>query len=193
MSDEAGRAGEPLARLERGGWTLSEETTETLFSLPTARVEGHTRLYEDPALREAIHEAGGPDHVWRFFFATAVTFVPPLGPGVGPMIRPTVVSEAKRRFADDLRDRGFEDVRKGSTQSYRVESGKARITPFGASYPVEGGDIGVRGYLAVWQDDGFRLAGGAYPESGLAAILGERPAGADSYREELLALIRSVG
>ncbi|MFC7226160.1 hypothetical protein N0B31_01990 [Salinirubellus salinus] len=193
MSDDAGRAGEPRDRLERGGWTLSEDTTETLFSLPTARVEGHTRLYEDPELREAIREAGGPDHVWRFFFATDVTFEPPLGPGVGPMIQPSVTSEAKRRFADDLRDRGFEDVKKGSTQSYRVDGSRARITPFGARYPVEGGEIGIRGYLAVWRDGGFRLAGGAYPDSGLEAVLGETPAGAEAYRDELLALIRSVG
>lgn len=191
MSEDAGRVGEPLDRLERGGWTLSEESTETLFSLPTARVEGHTRLYEDPDLRAAIHEAGGPDHVWRFFFATTVEFVPPLGPGVGTMIKGTVVSEAKRRFADDLRDRGFENVRKGSTQSYRVDGGRARITPFGAEYPLEGGEIGVRGYLAVWRDGGFRLAGGAYPESGLTRLLGSEPE--TDYREELLSLIRAVG
>lgn len=193
MTDDAGRAGVPLDRLERGGWTLSEETTETLFSLPTARVEGHTRLYEDPDLRQAIHEAGGPDHVWRFFFATAVTFDPPLGPGVGSVIKPTVVSESKRRFAGDLRDRGFEQVKQGSTQSYRVEGGRARITPFGASYPLDGSEISIRGYLAVWRDGGFRIAGGAYPDSGLEALLGERPAGAEDYRDELLELIRSVG
>ena len=190
MSENAGRAGEPLDRLERGGWTLSEETTETLFSLPTARVEGHTRLYEDPDLRVAIREAGGPDHVWRFFFATALEFTPPLGPGVGPMIQGSVVREARRRFADDLRDRGFEDVREGSTQSYRVDGGRARITPFGADYPLDGGAIGIRGYLAVWRDGGFKLAGGAYPDSGLERVLGQPPD--EDYREELLSLIRAV-
>jgi len=191
MSDEAGPGGEPLDRLERGGWDLSEDTTETLFSLPTARVEGRTRLYEDPELRAAVAEADGPDHVWRFFFATDVTFVPPLAPGFGAVIKPTVVSEARRRFADDLRDRGFEDVRKGSTQSYRVGGGRARLTPFGATYSVKGGGVGVRGCLAVWRDRGFRLAGGAYPESGLERLLGEWPE--TDYREELLSLIRSVG
>jgi hypothetical protein len=191
MSDDADRVGEPADRLERGGWGLSEDTTEKLFSLPTAKVEGRTRLYEDPDLRAAIHDAGGPDHVWRFFFATAVTFVPSLAPGVGSMIQPSIVSESKRRFSDDLRDRGFEDVRKGSTQSYRVDGGRARITPFSASYPLDGEDIGVRGYLAVWRDGGFRLAGGAYPDSGLERLLGETPEA--DYREELLSLIRAVG
>jgi hypothetical protein len=193
MTDDAGPVGEPTARLERGGWTLSEDTTETLFSLPTARVEGRTRLYEDPELREGIHAAGGPDHVWRFFFATSVEFEPPLAPGVGPMIQPSVVSEAKRRFADDLRDRGFESVRQGSTQSYRVDGGRARLTPFGASYPMEGRNIGIRGYLAVWRDGGFRIAGGAYPDAGLEGLLEEVPADAEAYREELLSLLRSVG
>jgi hypothetical protein len=191
MSDSAGEAGEPLDRLERGGWALSDETAETLFSLPTATVEGHTRLYEDPQLREAIQEAGGPDHVWRFFFATDVTFVPRLAPGIAPMIQPSVVSQAKRRFANDLRDRGFNSVRKGTTQSYRVDDGRARITPFGADYSVDGGDIGVRGYLAVWRDNGFRLAGGAYPDSGLTRLLGS--AADEEYRDELLSLIRAVG
>jgi hypothetical protein len=144
-------------------------------------------------LREVIHAAGGPDHVWRFFFATSVEFEPPLAPGVGPMIQPSVVSEAKRRFADDLRDRGFESVQKGSTQSYRVDGGRARITPFSGNFRLDDGRVGIRGYLAVWQDGGFRIAGGAYPDSGLEALLGDAPAGAGDYREELLSLIRSVG
>jgi hypothetical protein len=198
--DTVGRAGEPLDRLEAGGWELDAETTETLFSLPTATVEGHTCLYEDPTLRAAVREAGGPDHVWRFFFATAVEFSPSLSPGMAPIIKPSVVTESARRFEKDLRERGFRNVTRGSRQNVRVQSGeRARLTDFKGSYPLSSGtedrSVAVRGYLAVWEDDGFRLAGGAYPESGLMDLLAGSDVTPDGnrYREELLTLIRAVG
>ena len=103
MTEETGtgRAGEPVERLEAGGWVLAEESTETLFELSAARVEGHTRVYEDAALRRAVREASGVDQLCRFFFATAVEFSPPLSAGVAPVIKPTVASEARREFAND--------------------------------------------------------------------------------------------
>jgi hypothetical protein len=191
--DSAGRTGEPVDRLAADGWVLTESSTETLFSLPAATVEGHTRLYADPDLRERVREGGGPDHVWRFFFATAVEFDPSLSPGLGPMVKPSVVTESARRFERDLRERGFEDLDRGRRQNVRVRSGeRARLTGVSASYPLDGETVAVRGYIAVWQDDGFRLAGGAYPESGLEGFLGE-PVDAAGYRNELLELVRAVG
>jgi len=55
-------------------------------------------------------------------------------------------------------------------------------------------DLRVRGFLAVWLDGEFRIAGGAYPESGLEGLLAEADVDPDgaAYREELLALIRAV-
>lgn len=205
MSEERGtrgRAGEPVERLEAGGWEPVEESTETLFELSAARVVGHTRVYGDGALRRAVREASGVDQLCRFFFATTVEFSPPLSPGVAPVVKPTVASEARREFAADLRERGFANVDRGRTRNVRVDAGaRARLTDFRATYPLQDGeasvDLRVRGFLAVWLDDGFRIAGGAYPESGLSGLLADadvdvEPDGS-AYREELLDLIRAVG
>lgn len=202
MSEETrgGRAGEPVGRLEAGGWTLAEESTETLFELSAARVVGHTRVYEDAALRDAVREASGIDQLCRFFFATTLEFSPPLSPGVAPMVKPTVASEARSEFAADLEDRGFTDVDRGRTRNVRVDSSsRARLTDYRAGYPLRAEgvsvDLRVRGFLAVWLDGEFRIAGGAYPESGLADLLSDADVEPDgtAYREELLALIRATG
>ncbi|WP_435195802.1 hypothetical protein [Natronomonas sp. EA1] len=170
-------------------WTLTEETTETVFSLPTATVEGHTRLYEDEGLRAQVVEAGGADRRWRFFFTTALEFQPPLAPAVVPMVKPSVVTEAKRTFASDLRERGFENVETGRTETVRVRSGaRARLTAYRATLSSGETDLSIRGYLAVWHDDGFLLAGGAYPQGGVSGA--EIDPG--EYRTELLDLIRAV-
>ncbi|WP_255197033.1 hypothetical protein [Halorarius litoreus] len=184
----------PTERLDSGGWELQEETTDTVFQLPTVTVEGHTLLYEDAALRERVHERTGVDQTWRFFFATALTFSPPLAPGLAPLVKSTVASEAQRTFAKDLRERGFSEVDRGRSQTIRIDGDRARLSNFRAIYPLETDgrtvDLQVAGWLAVWNGDGFRLAGGAYPEAGFQAVEEQRDAGA--YRDELLSLIRDV-
>jgi hypothetical protein len=69
------------------------------------------------------------------------------------------------------------------------------LTDFRGRYPLEEGSVDVRGYLAVWEDDGFRLAGGAYPEAGLESLLagGDVTPDGNRYRDELLTLVRAVG
>jgi hypothetical protein len=206
----------PEERLAAGGWTLVEETSETRFELPTMRVVAHTRLYEDAELREAVRDRVGIDRPWRFFFATRLAFRPSLAPGIGPaMVYSTVSSEAKREFAADLAERGFKDVSRGRNQRMRTETGdRASLTKYDASYRLDpaGGDstgersgtgsgdrrtIPVTGWLAIWiHENAFRLAGGAYPERSLAGVLDvadERlDSGRETYREELLDLIRAV-
>lgn len=191
----------PEDQLDAGGWTLVEEREETLFRLPTAQVRGYTSLYEDGDLREAVERAADVDRQWRFFFATRLSFVPPLAPGVGPaMLTPTVQSEARRQFASDLRERGFEDVSRGRTERIRVRSGgRAHLQSFEARLPVGVGGIAtldVEGWLGVWTTAGeFRLAGGAYPtglpELGDALGVPDLPDAGDC-REELWRLIRDV-
>lgn len=175
------------------------DEVETLFSLSAVRVEGHTRVYEDAALRAAVRAAADLDHIWRFFFATQVSFSPPLASGIAPLVRSRVESEARSSFADDLLARGFENVAAGDSRRARVRSGaRAEFTPFEARYRLPAPDeraLDIEGVLAVWLDDGFVVAGGAYPAN-LAAVLGdELDVGADAsgYREELLDLVRSVG
>jgi hypothetical protein len=202
-------------------WTLVEESSETRFELPTMRVVGHTRLYEDTELREAIREQTGIDRRWRFFFATRLEFAPPLAPGIGPaMLYGSVSTEAKREFATDLEKRGFENVSRTRGGQVRTETGdRAALTKYGTRYRLDlGNDEGnaaasnvptrdegpsgtqtlpVTGWLAIWIRRGeFRLAGGAYPDRPLAEVLdiadGRLDAGSTTYRDELLDLIRAV-
>jgi hypothetical protein len=201
----------PEQRLADGGWTLAEEESRTRFELPTLRVVGHTRLYEDAAMREVVRETIGIDQRWRFFFATRLAFEPPLAPGIGPtMVYGTVASEAKREFETDLGNRGFENVARGRGQRVRTETGdRASLTKYGAQYPLQGIEDGgtektdslaVTGWLGVWSHEGsFRLAGGAYPDRPLATVfeldeVNDERLGGDTraYRDELLDLIRAV-
>ncbi|PSP41925.1 hypothetical protein BRC68_13480 [Halobacteriales archaeon QH_6_64_20] len=204
----------PDERLAEGGWTLVEETSETRFEMPTMRVVGYTRLYEDAELREATRERTGIDRPWRFFFAARLAFEPPLAPGIGPaMVYGSVSTEAKREFATDLESRGFRDVSRSRGGRIRTETDdRASLTKYDASYRLdpagEGASIEnatrddrrtlpVTGWLAVWvHENAFRLAGGAYPERSLASVLDvadERlESGSTAYREELLDLVRAV-
>lgn len=175
------------------GWRELEERTEELFTLPGVSVRGHTQLYEDATLRERVREATGVDQVWRFFFVTALEFQPSLSRAAARMVKPTVVTEARRRFADDLRERGFESVDRGGTSTIRVNDERARLSSFRARFQLstdeEAVELDVAGHLAVWLSAGtFRIAGGAYPDRGLERFGVETA----EFRRELLELIRAV-
>jgi hypothetical protein len=185
----------PEDRLSADGWRLEERTVETVFSLPGLRVEGRTLLYEQPDLRERVRGAtdGRVDQPWRFVFATRLVFSPPLAPGIGPLsLFPTVHSEACRAFVADLRERGFDSIRRGRAQRMRTDSGdRARLTKYTAGFETEAVAASLEAWFAVWIHEGeYRLAGGAYPVDGLSAV-GTDVAPA-RYREELLALLRDV-
>ncbi|WP_267642418.1 hypothetical protein [Haloarchaeobius amylolyticus] len=187
----------PESRLD-GEWRLVEQVTETVFRLPAAEVVGETHLYEDGALRDTVREAteGAHDLPWRFFFSTDLTFRPPLAPGFGTAsVFPTVVSSARREFAGDLRERGFENVEQGRSERMRLGSGsRARLHRYTARYPLSGDAVEVEGWLAVWSDGGsFALAGGAYPVAGLSELAPSVTVSPGTYRNELLDMIESVG
>ncbi len=191
MTPEPGPAGEPTGRLTAAGWVLDEDTTETLVELPGVRVEGRTRVYQDEALREAFATAGAPDQIWRFVFVTRLAFEPSLPAGLTTAIKSRIVAAATGRFESDLDGRGFEDIRQGTNQQFRHPAATATLTPFQASYPLADlPDIEVGGYLAVWEDEGFRLAGGAYPRLETAPI--EPDSEKEGFRSELFDLIRAV-
>lgn len=209
----------PHDRLREDGWELHSKTEETVFQLSVASVVGYTLFYEDARLGEAIEAAdaveppasadadhlvtAGGDSTWRFFFATRLSFRPSLAPGIGlAALRPTVASQAKRTFADDLEARGFEAIESGRSQRFRADSGdRGRLRKFTAHLPLGDGStperIGVEGWLAVWVTGGsFRIAGGAYPVSGVGALLGSASdapsADPGTFREELLSAVRAV-
>lgn len=182
----------PEERLSSGGWRRVERTSETLFGLPALRVEGYTLVYERPDLREAVREAfEGVDLPWRFFFATRLSFSPPLPAGIGALsLLPTVLVAARKQFAADLRERGFETVERGRSRRLHTDAGdRARLTSYDARFDAGAMGADVEAWLAVWVREGeFRLAGGVYPTSGLGPVTVEP----ERYREALFELIRGV-
>ncbi|MDS0281237.1 hypothetical protein [Haloarcula onubensis] len=203
MSPDAAVPVVPETRLRRGGWELTDEYVETVFQLRSAAVTGATRLYDDVRTRAAAEAASGVDRQWRFFFATALTFRPPLAPGIGPkMILPTVRSEAQSAFADELRERGFERVSRGRRERARTDGGdRLHLRSYTAELPLAraGATLSITGWVGVWHADGFRIAAGAYPDRPVGELLrvddpdDPLTRSATAYREELLDLIRAVG
>ena len=210
----------PDERLAENGWDERVRAESTVFQTPTSRIVGRTLLYDDGALRAALESAGHGDLLagradtggrrlvdtgteggyWRFFFATALAFRPPLAPGIGPAsMLPTVVTESRRTFTDDLEARGFRDVERGRSQRVRTDAGeRARLAKVTAAYPLETTELEIEGWIGVWHGDGFRIAGGAYPVRGLDGLLAsvpepDRPAtDPGGFRSELLDLVRAV-
>lgn len=206
MTDEHGQQMPhvPASLLE--GWTQTDAVTETVFRLPAAKVVGHTLVYEDSDIRTAVRTAtdGNLDRMWRFFFATRLSFTPPLPPAVGPMaVFSAVCKQAESTFTDILSERGFRDVSSGTRQRIRVDTGdRARLRAFSATLDAplpDGGtqELPIDGWLAVWTtDEEFRLAGGAYPVRPLDEFLDLDLASVatdpGTFRSESIALIRAV-
>ncbi|MFB6142798.1 MAG: hypothetical protein ABEJ30_05585 [Halorientalis sp.] len=199
MADADAMPHVPPEHLE--GWTCTDRTSETVFRLPVAEIVGHTAVYGDEDLRETIRSltGGTVDRTWRFFFATRLTFTPPLPPAVGPAaVFSTVEAEANAAFTDRLRDRGFTDVSEVDRERIRADTGdSAFLTTYDATVATDVMDIPVRGHVGVWTTAGeFRLAGGAYPAASLEDLLGMAVPGVDidpeALREELVTLIRAV-
>jgi hypothetical protein len=207
------------------GWELRGRSEDRLFDAGAASVIGRTLLYTDAEIERALEAAGvgkllapaqangaaGPsedrlvdiDTVAPFAFATALSFHPPLAPGIGPAtVFPMIITEARRSFATDFRARGFESVDRDRHQKIRTETGdRARLTKYTAVYPLgqatSAETLRVEGWLAVWtHNDAFRVAGGAYPTSGLSDLLEDQASPPETdpskLRSDLLDLIRAV-
>jgi hypothetical protein len=175
------------------GWTLVDRSSATRFELPTMAVREHTLVYEDDVLRESVREATGVDRTWRFLFASALTFDPPLPPVTGAAsMYPTVAAESRDGFAEELHERGVRDLERERTERTRSATGdRVQLTAYRGRVPTRlGRPVDVAGWLGVWLADGrFRLAGGGYPEAGLDVEGVESGA---TYRDALLSLIREV-
>jgi hypothetical protein len=185
------------------GWTLVEESVETLFRLPTARVRGSTRRYDDERTRRAVREAtgGDVDREWRFLSATRMGFVPSLPPGTPTAaLLGTVRREARGAFEDRLAGRGLADVERKQSERVRVRSGgRARLSRYRARDSVDDRAFPVTGWVGVWHDAGdFFVVTGGYPARRLADVLGvdgatgPLAASPTAYRDEFVELLRSV-
>jgi len=170
-------------------WECVEASVDTLFDLPVVAIEGYTLVYEDAALRERLHRATG-DGATRFFFATQLAFDPELSPRVEALLYRTVASAAQGAFADRLEDRGLSDIQRAGRRKLALgDSKRASAAAFTADYEVAGATLPIEGLVAVWRDDGFTIAGGAYPvgDAGLGVEIE-----AERYETELVELIEGV-
>ncbi|MEF8882084.1 MAG: hypothetical protein V5A34_06135 [Halapricum sp.] len=190
----------PEQRLREAGWTRIESDERVLADRSIVTVHGHTVVYGDERLREAVEAVTDCDRPWRFVFATRLA-LSPSPPGSIPSIVTRIVrSQARDGFTDRLRERGFTDVTRSRSEEMRVRSGeRASLTAYRATDTVECSDhdvdLPVEGWVGIWHHDGaFHVAGGAYPAVDLGEALGiDVETDPGSFREELFELVRDVG
>lgn len=191
--------------LTAGGFTRTETSVETVFSLPSVQVRTATVQYDDDVTRRAL--ATELDHdievSLRFFAGTRLTFDPPLPPGVSPkLIAPMLRSEAQRTFVKRLRERGLCDIDREGSQRAQVGGGRrARVTKYRAAVSLPIGDdvLPLSCWVAPWTTrDDARVVTGGYPAVSIADFF-DLDAGGDrltrmpeSYREEFFSLLRGV-
>ena len=180
-------------------WRQTDQRVESPFSTPMVSVYTHTVVYEESAQRARIHDRTGVDHPWQFFFTSRIHLDPQHPPN--PVLTSLIRNQVDRAFVDRLVDRGLDEIRKGESHTVSLGSVRGRRTRYAARLTVDVAsddeplEIPIEAYVTVWIDDGYRLAGGAYPagrgDGGppkLVDALAEtiEPAAA---REELFALI----
>ena len=179
-------------------WRQTDQTIDSPFSTPMVSVYTHTLVYEESTQRARIRDETGVDHPWKFFFTSRIQLDPPHSPN--PVLTSLIRTRVDRAFVDRLAGRGLDEITNGESHTVSLGSVRGRRTRYAARLTVDGAgdeplDIPIEAYVTVWADDGYRLAGGAYPagraDGGppeLVAALAEtiEPTAA---REELFGLI----
>lgn len=185
------------------GWELTDDSVETLFELASARIRGATRRYEDEGSRSCLRDAtdGAVDCSVQFVAGTRLGFDPPLPPGVTPTMFLSILRpEARKAFADRLRERGLEDVERAGSQRIRIGRRRARLQRFRATNVLDDDlSLSLLCWVTVWVQDGATLiATGGHPAAPLAAQFGldtEAAAltrSADDYRDAFLSTVREM-
>jgi hypothetical protein len=180
-------------------WRQTEQTVSTPFSTPIVSVTAHTCVYD--ADHRGLRAATGLDGPWRFFFASRIRLEPPKRPS--SLLTTLVRRQVRAAFLDRLSERGFEQIRQSDDESVTIGDNEAVRYRYRARcrLAVDAAtlELPVEGYLAVWADEDYHVAGGAFPAGrptrgppDLASKLTDHidPAAA---REELLALIDGCG
>lgn len=220
----------PESRLDDGGWEKVNDEHRTVFEREFAGVsvtaKAHSMTYEDAALRTEI-ESKTLDQVsgqFAIFSATRIDMAPNLDdvPVAKGRILDATEESAREQFRAQMTSAGLSDVSQSGTGTLAVDTGEdARLTTYEAAFAVptmtfpvtddrtveiEGGDIGVRGDLAVWHHGDFVLvAGGAYPGESFARDVSKELSDAieisvsidlgltpDEYGNELRGLVTAV-
>jgi hypothetical protein len=143
------------------GWRRTEDAVETPYD-GLVTVTARTRVYEDAALRERVHDATGVDFVTRFYLASRVAVSPLAGPPT--LLRMTVARRSADAFVARLRDAGVRDVRERDAHAETVAGSRAFVVEYGGAFPADDATVTVAARLAAWVDGReFLLAGGAFP------------------------------
>ena len=192
----------PRDRLDRRGWVLEDESVDGPFRLSGHAVARATRRFVDGATREAVRERVGVEYPWRRFDAAALALEPPLPPAADrSFLLPTIRAKTVDRFRTELQQRGFVDVRRSRTERIAVESGnRIPLARFRAVFETDTPNVAVPvvAWVGVWDGDGFRVGGGAYPTRPLGdlfaieapqPILAREP---EDCRRELFELIGAI-
>ncbi len=183
----------PQSKLSDGGWEKVDDEHRTVFeqdfSGVTVTAKAHSVTYQDAVLQREIQDKTLEQVSGQFalFSATRIDMAPDLDDlpvGKGRILDQTEES-AREQFVAQMENAGLSNVQRSDTGTLTVDTGEdARLTTYEATFPVptmsfpvtedrtmeiEGGDIRVRGDLAVWHHGDFVLiAGGAHPDENFA-------------------------
>jgi len=180
----------PTQRLEAGGWTRTDQSSETVFdrSYGPVSVEAvsSTVQYVDEQLQDQVasRTLDQVQTALSVFFATRVDFSPnldnlPAGAGQEELLA-EVRTNARDTFEQQMEAQGLTDIEKTGEGTIDVDTGEtAETTQLSAVYPFEGitfevteneavdipaSDIDISAMFAVWHHGDFVLiSGGAYP------------------------------
>ncbi|MDS0223325.1 DUF6517 family protein [Haloarcula sp. S1AR25-5A] len=188
----------PTQRLEDGGWTRTDLSSETVFdrSYGPVSVEAvsSTVQYVDEQLqnRVASRTLDQVETALSVFFATRVDFSPnldnlPAGAGQEELLA-EVRTNARDSFEQQMENQGLTDIEKTGEGTIEIDTGEtAETTQLSAVYPFEGitfdvteneaveipaTDINISAVFAVWHHGDFVLiSGGAYPAQNFEQVV----------------------
>ncbi|GCF14761.1 hypothetical protein Harman_26960 [Haloarcula mannanilytica] len=188
----------PTQRLEDGGWTRTDLSSETVFdrSYGPVNVEAvsSTVQYVDEQLQERV-ASRTLDQVataLSVFFATRVDFSPNLDNLPGGVGREELLAEvrmnARDSFEQQMEAQGLTDIEETGGGTIDINTGEtAETTELSAVFPFEGitfdvteneaveipaADIDISALFAVWHHGDFVLiSGGAYPAQNFEQVV----------------------
>ncbi|SNR23125.1 hypothetical protein [Halorubrum vacuolatum] len=142
----------PTDRLQ--GWKIVSEAVERPFSAGPVSVIAGTVRYEPTDTAEPR----------PFFFASRLYIRPETGPN--PMLTRLVERGARDGFRERLAENDIDGVDHRHTRELPIDEPPdtmATADTFRGRCLVDGEPVPVEAMLAVWEAEGYLLAGGAYP------------------------------